>query len=128
MTVRAKTLVKDKFWIVEQNGQKLGTLQKKENNGWIYLNKAEKEKIIKLNIKLRFPFLSWLSFLTYLEKSPKLKITIEKYAKTVLVTVINGPKLFLSRKFSVVNNPKNACVVNLTSLSNTDKKNNKIPR
>jgi len=43
MTVRAKTLVKDKFWIVEQNGQKLGTLQKKENNGWIYLNKAEKE-------------------------------------------------------------------------------------
>ena len=29
MTVRAKTLVKDKFWIVEQNGQKLGTLQKK---------------------------------------------------------------------------------------------------
>ena len=28
MTVRAKTLVKDKFWIVEQNGQKLGTLQK----------------------------------------------------------------------------------------------------
>ena len=32
MTVRAKTLVKDKFWIVEQNGQKLGTLQKKENN------------------------------------------------------------------------------------------------
>ncbi len=92
------------------------------------INKAEKEKIIKFNIKLRFPILSWLSFFTYLEKSPKLKITIEKYAKTVLVTVINGPKLFLSRKFSVVNNPKNACVVNLTSLSNTDKKNNKIPR
>ena len=31
MTVRAKTLVKDKFWIIEQNGQKLGTLQKKED-------------------------------------------------------------------------------------------------
>ena len=41
--IRAKALVKDKFWIVEQNGQKLGTLQKKENNGWIYLNKLEKE-------------------------------------------------------------------------------------
>ena len=61
------------------------------------INKAEKEKIIKFNIKLRFPLLSWLSFFTYLEKSPKLKITIEKYAKTVLVTVINGPKLFLSK-------------------------------
>ena len=47
MTVRAKTLVKDKFWIVEQNGQKLGTLQKKENNGWVYLNKAEKEMEMK---------------------------------------------------------------------------------
>jgi hypothetical protein len=34
MTVRAKTLVKDKFWIVEQNGEKLGTLQKQDDNGW----------------------------------------------------------------------------------------------
>ena len=42
MTVRAKTLVKDKFWIVEQNGEKLGTLQK-QNTHWVYLNKAEKE-------------------------------------------------------------------------------------
>ena len=29
MTVNAKTLVKDKFWIIEENGSKLGTLQKK---------------------------------------------------------------------------------------------------
>ena len=36
MTVRAKTLVKDKFWIVEQNGQKLGTLSRQDNNGWIF--------------------------------------------------------------------------------------------
>jgi hypothetical protein len=43
MSITAKTLIKDKFWIVEQNGQKLGTLQKKDNNGWIYLNKIEKE-------------------------------------------------------------------------------------
>ena len=41
MTVRAKTLVKDKFWIVEQNGQKLGTLQKKDDNGWIFLSKKD---------------------------------------------------------------------------------------
>ena len=31
------------------------------------INKAEREKIIKFNSKLRFPFLSWLSFFTYLE-------------------------------------------------------------
>ena len=49
MTVRAKTLVKDKFWIVEQNGQKLGTLQKKENNGWIYRNNLEKDLNERLN-------------------------------------------------------------------------------
>ena len=44
MTLRAKTLVKDKFWIVEQNGQKLGTLQKAEDNGWIFLSKQDKKR------------------------------------------------------------------------------------
>ena len=45
MTIRAKTLVKDKFWIVEQNGQKLGPLQKKEDDGWIFLNKQDKRQV-----------------------------------------------------------------------------------
>tara|TARA_X000000950_G_C13470030_1_gene479389 strand:+ start:36 stop:560 length:525 start_codon:yes stop_codon:yes gene_type:complete len=45
MTVRAKTLIKDKFWIVEENGQKLGTLQKKDDNGWIFLTKADKRQV-----------------------------------------------------------------------------------
>ena len=45
MTVRAKTLVKDKFWIVEQNGEKLGTLQKQENNGWIFLSKKDSRQV-----------------------------------------------------------------------------------
>ena len=44
MTVRAKTLVKDKFWIVEQDGQKLGTLQKQADNGWIFLSKQDKNR------------------------------------------------------------------------------------
>ena len=52
--IRAKTLVKDKFWIVEQNGQKLGTLQKKDNNGWIYLTKAEKETQVYPNTESLF--------------------------------------------------------------------------
>ena len=45
MTVRAKTLVKDKFWIVEQNGTKLGTLQKQESNGWIFLSKQKETQV-----------------------------------------------------------------------------------
>ena len=45
MKVRAKTLVKDKFWIVEQNGQKLGTLQKQEDNGWIFLSKQKARQV-----------------------------------------------------------------------------------
>ena len=45
MTIKAKTLVKDKFWIVEEHGQKLGTLQKKDDNGWIFLNKADKRQV-----------------------------------------------------------------------------------
>ena len=45
MTVRAKTLVKDKFWIVEQDGHKLGTLQKQQDNGWIFLSKKDKREV-----------------------------------------------------------------------------------
>ena len=45
MTVKAKTLIKDKFWIVEENGQKLGTLQKKDDNGWIFLNKQDRRQV-----------------------------------------------------------------------------------
>ena len=45
MTVRAKTLVKDKFWIVEQNGEKLGTLSKQDNNGWTFLSKKDQRQV-----------------------------------------------------------------------------------
>tara|TARA_R110000803_G_scaffold90080_1_gene157370 strand:- start:835 stop:1347 length:513 start_codon:yes stop_codon:yes gene_type:complete len=45
MTVRAKILIKDKFWIVEQGGQKLGTLQKQDNNGWIFLSKQKDRQV-----------------------------------------------------------------------------------
>ena len=45
MTVRAKTLVKDKFWIVEENGQKLGTLQKQSDNGWVFLSKKDSRQV-----------------------------------------------------------------------------------
>ena len=44
MTLRAKILVKDKFWIIEENGQKLGTLQKKDDNGWVFLGKKDQRQ------------------------------------------------------------------------------------
>ena len=53
----------------------------------ITIKTEKKEKIIKLAIKLKLPFLSSLSFLTYREKSPKLTIKIEKYAKIAPATV-----------------------------------------
>ena len=45
MAINAKTLVKDKFWILEQNGNKLGTLQKQEGNGWIFLSKQTQKQV-----------------------------------------------------------------------------------
>lgn len=45
MTVTAKMLVKDRFWIVEEKGQKLGTLQKQENNGWVFLSKQKDRQV-----------------------------------------------------------------------------------
>ena len=94
----------------------------------VTINKANTEKIIKFNIKLKFPLLSSLSFLTYLEKSPKLKITTEKYAKTVPVTVINGPILSLLKKLPRSSIFIKAFDVNLTSFKRTEKKNNNIPK
>jgi len=44
MEIKAKTLIKDKFWIMEQDGHKLGTLQKQEDNGWIFLSKQNKNQ------------------------------------------------------------------------------------
>ena len=56
MTVHAKTLVKDKFWIIEENGQKLGTLQKKEDNGWIFSSKKNATQIFHTPESLRERF------------------------------------------------------------------------
>ena len=56
MTGNAKTLVKDKFWIIEENGSKLGTLQKKDNNGWIFLSKKQNTEIFHTKESLRERF------------------------------------------------------------------------
>ena len=56
MTLNAKTLVKDKFWILEEDGQKLGTLQKKDNNGWIFLSKGDSKETFDTPESLRERF------------------------------------------------------------------------
>jgi hypothetical protein len=51
--IHAKPIVDDKFWIVEQNGEKVGTLHKKENNKFMLSAKGgesffgKKEELIK---------------------------------------------------------------------------------
>ena len=54
--ISAKPLVKDKFWIIEENGIKLGTLQKKDNNGWIFLSKKDRKEIFHTPESLREKF------------------------------------------------------------------------
>ena len=56
MTINAKTLIKDKFWILEENGEKVGTLQKQDNNGWIFLSRKEKREIFHTQESLREKF------------------------------------------------------------------------
>lgn len=45
MSINAKTLIKNKFWIVEENGSKIGTLQKQDDNGWIFLSKKDQRQV-----------------------------------------------------------------------------------
>ena len=54
--ISAKTLVKDKFWIIEENGNRLGTLQKHENNGWIFLSKKDSREVFHTKESLRERF------------------------------------------------------------------------
>jgi hypothetical protein len=47
MSVNAKTLVKDRFWIIQENGEKIGTLQKQDNQNWIFLSKKDQREIFE---------------------------------------------------------------------------------
>jgi hypothetical protein len=53
MNIKAKTVVDGKFWIVEEDGVKIGTLQKKENNKFMLSGKdgssffGKKEELLK---------------------------------------------------------------------------------
>jgi hypothetical protein len=51
--IHAKPIIEGKYWIVEQNGEKIGTLQKKENNKFMLSGKdgssffGKKEELLK---------------------------------------------------------------------------------
>ena len=36
MTIKAKPILKNKFWIVEDNGERIGTLSKQEDKKYMY--------------------------------------------------------------------------------------------
>ena len=71
---------------------------------------AKIENKIRLIIKLKFPFFNSLSFLTNLEKSPKLTIIIEKYANIVPKTVRKGEMFDLEIILSNISNSLNELV------------------
>ena len=69
---------------------------------------TKKENIIKFKIKLKLPFFKSLSLFTCREKSPKLIMIIEKYAKIVPATVRIGAILSELRKLLKSKIPINA--------------------
>ena len=36
MTIKAKPILKNKFWIIENNGERIGTLSKQEDKRYLY--------------------------------------------------------------------------------------------
>ena len=92
------------------------------------IKNAKNENINKFNNKLRLPFFKFCSSFTYLAKSPKLIIIIEKYAKIVPATVNKGAKLLISKKFLKFKTSIKAFEVTFTSLKKTTKKKIIIPR
>lgn len=72
MTFKAKPIVDGKFWIVEENGEKVGTLHKKENNKFMLSAKggehyfSRKDEITKMFGK------------DFFEVSEKIKISHEE--------------------------------------------------
>ena len=89
---------------------------------------AKKENIIILIKRVRLPLFNSFSFFTFFEKSPKLSITIEKYANIVPATVSNGvtEKLDMNPlkfKFSI-----KTFDVSFTSFKKTIRKNKNNPK
>lgn len=73
----AKPVIKNKFWVVENHGQKIATIQAREDGGFVYVHDEHREffpsvQILKQKYKIKFG-------------------TLEKSTKTQLKTVYGFP-------------------------------------
>ena len=55
----AKPVIKDKFWVVEDRGQKIATIQAREDGGFVYVHDEQREffpsvKILKQKYQIKF--------------------------------------------------------------------------
>lgn len=55
----AKPVIKDKFWVVEDRGQKIATIQAREDGGFVYVHDEHREffasvKILKQKYQIKF--------------------------------------------------------------------------
>ena len=41
----AKTIIKNKYWVVEQSGKKVATIQAVENGGFVYVQNNNREQV-----------------------------------------------------------------------------------
>jgi len=57
--LKAKSVVKDKFWIVEKDGNKIATIQAVEEGGYVYVHEDRRQKfptvnLLKKSLNIRF--------------------------------------------------------------------------
>lgn len=55
----AKPVIKDKFWVVEDRGQKIATIQARDDGGFVYVHDEQREffpsvKILKQKYNIKF--------------------------------------------------------------------------
>ena len=55
----AKPVIKNKFWVVEDHGQKIATIQAREDGGFVYVHDEKREffpsvKVLKEKYKIKF--------------------------------------------------------------------------
>lgn len=64
----AKPIVKDKYWIVENNGEKVATIQAVEKGGFVYVHDTEREPFTSIKSLIKKYS---IKFATSKDKTPK---------------------------------------------------------
>lgn len=50
MTLEAKTILKDKYWVVETSGKRIGIIQAIEDGGFIYASESERKRYATIKL------------------------------------------------------------------------------